>query len=672
MKNYFVACFMLLSLFSQAGPITWDGKNSSLLIGQDILILEEKEKSFSIDEVSSAAFEKQFAPSDKKILDFALSTSGYWIKMQVDNKTQDKLILEVAQALLASVDFYYRDTAGAWQTYKAGYSVAPGKKIIQHHFQLFPLKGNGEYYMHFIANGTPVPVRIWKEEVYERKITSQKITFGVYMGIMLFVILLNLFLFFSLRRITYLHYAVLVFLYATFSAIFDGYITYLFPNIDLMFWYFLNPIINQPNGLLFCLLFLEAKKYVPKMYKFSLGVLIYFTSYIIWYNFLPTSTALALNQLHALVGILLMATLGIRTGMKGNKLGYYFALAYFIFFTIATIEVIYDRTGSPSYFFELSHVSIAIFMEVLMLAYLLSLRFKWERSEIEIARSEAQRQLLEKTMENERIIREQNIVLEQKVEERTLALKETQQQLIQKEKLASLGQLTAGIAHEIKNPLNFINNFTELTREMVGELITADNPAERTELSNDIQNNLEKISFHGKRVDEIVKGMLLHSRVGSAEKHLSDLNAICEEAIKLSFHSMKLKDADVVTVIEKQFDNELPKVPVVIQDISRVMLNLINNAVYAVKGKTNPKIIVRTEFNERSVIITVQDNGAGVAENIRSKIFQPFFTTKPAGDGTGLGLSISYDIIKTHGGEITVHMPSSGGVEFKVVLPLVN
>jgi signal transduction histidine kinase len=671
MKTYFVACLLLLSLFLQAGPITWDGKSKSLLIGQDILILEEKDKPLSIEDISSGAYAQKFAPSDKKILDFALSSSEYWIKISVQNKTNEKLVLEVAQALLPSVEFFFKDSAGKWQTYKAGYTVEPDNKIIHHHFQLFPLNGkDGEYYIRFKANGTPVPIRIWKDDIYESKITSQKITYGVYMGIMLFVILLNLFLFFSLRRFTYLHYAALVFLFATFSAIFDGYITYLFPKIDLMFWYFLNPIINQPNGLLFCLLFLDVKKYVPRMHKFAIAVLIYFTSYIVWFNFLPSSTALALNQLHALFGILLMATLGIRTGMKGNRLGYYYALVYFVFFTIATIEVVYDRTGSPSYFFELSHVSIAIFMEVFMLAYLLSLRFKWEKSEIEIARADAQKQLLEKTLENQRIIREQNVVLEQKVEERTLALKETQQQLIQKEKLASLGQLTAGIAHEIKNPLNFINNFTDLTREMVGELITSDNLSEKTALSGDIQNNLEKISFHGKRVDEIVKGMLLHSRVGSAEKQNADINQLCDDAVNLSVHGMKPGDAEAASHIERIFETGLPPVPVVAQDFSRVILNLINNAVYAVRGNPDSKISISTSLSGNSVIISVKDNGTGIAENIKSKIFQPFFTTKPAGDGTGLGLSISYDIVKSHNGEIEVNTFPEGGAEFCVVLPL--
>lgn len=675
MKNVLLAFFVLLAFSLQAKTVTWDGKSESLLIGQDVMIYEEmggiKPQHHTIEQISSGAFAEKFVASDKPILDFTTSTSVYWVKISFENKTNDPLLLEVAQALLETADFYYRDSSGKWMSYKAGFSVRRDQKLYNHHFQLFPLPANGgEFYLRFKANGTPVPIRIWKEPDYERKITNQKIIYGVYMGLMLFVILNNLFLFFSLGRITYLHYSFLVFLYAMFSAVFDGYITYLFPGIDLMHWYFLNPILNQPNGLLFCLLFLDVKKYLPKMYKFAVVMLIYFTSYIFWYSFLPESAGLALNQLHALLGILVMATLGIMTGRKGNRLGYYYAFAYILFFVIATTEVIYDRTGSPSYLFELSHVSIAIFIEVFLLAYLLSLRFKWEKADIEKARSEAQKQVLEKTRENERIIREQNVVLEQKVHERTLALQETQQQLVQKEKLASLGQLTAGIAHEIKNPLNFINNFTDVTREMVGELIVSNDPGERTTLSKDIQQNLDKISYHGKRVDEIVKGMLLHSRVGGAEKQPANINKLCEETINLASQGMRSADPNSVHVIERSFTPGLPHIPVVAQDISRVLLNLVSNASYAVKGKTGGKISVSTTQTAQHVVISVKDNGPGVPEHLKAQIFQPFFTTKPAGEGTGLGLSISYDIIKAHGGEIHINSPAGGGTEFIVVLPV--
>lgn len=672
-RIFFTACILLFYVFANAQVINWNGITNSEFVGDKVLVLEDSAKNLSIDQVAGESFSKNFIPSTKKILDFKFSPSVYWIKFSVDNKSSDKLLLEVAQALLPSVDLYFKDSLGKWQSYKAGFKINLNEKIIRHHYQLFPLteKNGSEYYLRIQASGLPIPLSLWKQDVYEIKATNQKIIYGIYMGIMLFVILYNLFLFFSLRKLGYLHYSFLVLLYATFSGIFDGYLSYLFPNMDLQYWYILNPIINQPNGLLFCLLFLDVKKYLPRAYKISIGVLIYFISYIVWYNFLPTIQVLPISQLHALIGILLMATLGILVGRKGNKLGYYFSLTYFLFFALASMEVVYDQSGSPSYFFELSHVSSGIFVEVFLLSYLLSLRFKWEKKEIETAKAEAQHMVIEKTKENEKIVREQNIVLEQKVEERTHELKATQQQLIQKEKLASLGQLTAGIAHEIKNPLNFINNFSELTTDLIEELAAATNEEERSEVSNDIRNNLKIITQHGKRADQIVESMLLHSRESSGEMQLTDINLICEEAVDLAAQSIKAKTLGFVCEIEKSFAPDLPRIKMVQEDISRVLLNIVSNALYILKEKKEKgKVTITSAMKNNFVTVTVTDNGHGIPDNIKDKIFQPFFTTKPTGEGTGLGLSISYDIVKAHNGDIKVSSKVGEGTSFTISLPI--
>jgi len=420
----------LLAFVSKAKEIEWNGKSKSLLVGDQISILEDKGEKLTFDEVRSEKYSDKFNKSDKKVLDFGTSHSVYWIKFSVSNNTNENLLLEVAQSLLPTADLFYKDSSGLLHIYKAGYKINLNKKVIKHNLQLFPMgKSNTECYLRIKANGTPIPITIWNTSVYETKITNQKIIYGIYMGIMLFVIFNNLFLFISIGRFANLHYAFLVFLYATFSSLIDGYITYIFPNIDLMFWYVLNPILNQPNGLLYCLVFLEARKYAPFINKLAIGVALYLISYIFWYRLLPLSTVLNISHIHALVGILLMATIGIRTGLKGNKLGYYFALAYFIFFAIATVEIIYLQTGSPSHFLDISHVSVAIFIEVFLLAYLLSKRFEWEKNALEEAKADAQYQLIAKTQENERIVLEQNSILEQKVNERTLQLKETNDEL---------------------------------------------------------------------------------------------------------------------------------------------------------------------------------------------------------------------------------------------------
>jgi len=288
--------------------------------------------------------------------------------------------------------------------------------------------------------------------------------------------------------------------------------------------------------------------------------------------------------------------------------------------------------------------------------------------------------------EKQQSLFEQNEMLERQVSERTKQLQEsfdnlksTQKQLIQSEKMASLGELTAGIAHEIQNPLNFINNFSDLNTELAEELkheLQLKNTDEALCLANDIQQNEEKINHHGKRADSIVKGMLQHSRASSGKKEPTDINALANEYLRLSYHGLRAKDKTFNANYKTDFDESLAKVEVVPQDIGRVLLNLYNNAFYAVNAKAKqsggdyqPEVIVTTTTQDNHVLITARDNGNGIPQNILEKIYQPFFTTKPTGEGTGLGLSLSYDIIKAQGGEIKVNTTEGEGTEFIISIP---
>ncbi len=259
-------------------------------------------------------------------------------------------------------------------------------------------------------------------------------------------------------------------------------------------------------------------------------------------------------------------------------------------------------------------------------------------------------------------------------------LKQAQQQLVQSEKMASLGELTAGIAHEIQNPLNFVNNFSEVSNELIEEMKTelqAGNLKDAAELAESIKQNLEKITHHGKRADGIVKGMLQHSRAGSGQKEPTDLNFLCDEYLRLAYHGYRAKDKSFNAKFETDFDPTLPKVNVVPQDMGRVILNLINNAFYAVgeKNKTltqgyEPTVRVATKRLGDKIEIQVGDNGPGIPASIKEKIFQPFFTTKPTGQGTGLGLSLAYDIVtKLHGGELKVETKQGEGCAFVIIIP---
>jgi signal transduction histidine kinase len=313
----------------------------------------------------------------------------------------------------------------------------------------------------------------------------------------------------------------------------------------------------------------------------------------------------------------------------------------------------------------------------------------------------------------EKVKRTTAILLEETIEELeqkrkavevTLAeLKATQAQLIQSEKMASLGELTAGIAHEIQNPLNFVNNFSEINKELIDELkeeLAIGNRQPAEEIANDIKENEEKINHHGKRADAIVKGMLQHSRTSTGQKEPTDLNALADEYLRLAYHGLKAKDKSFNAEFVTDFDESLPKINVIPQDIGRVLLNLINNAFYAVDKKAkdltpqppeggaknarteyrptvtvstssskSPSELVPNNREDLGVEIRVKDNANGIPESIKDKIFQPFFTTKPTGQGTGLGLSLSYDIVKAHRGEIKVESVEGEGTEFIIQIP---
>jgi two-component system NtrC family sensor kinase len=310
-----------------------------------------------------------------------------------------------------------------------------------------------------------------------------------------------------------------------------------------------------------------------------------------------------------------------------------------------------------------------------------------EKQILEAKKNSLEQQVAERTAE----LTQQKESLEKTI----LELQTTQTQLVHAEKMASLGELTAGIAHEIQNPLNFVNNFSEMSVELLAELKDLRNKETKgqrhtkdedleNELFADITQNLEKISHHGKRASSIVKGMLEHSRTSTGTKELTDINALADEYLRLSYHGLRAKNKNGSTIrfnadFKTDFDENLPKIEVVPQDFGRVLLNLISNAFYAVGKKESenkevgnsykPIVIISTKWMDNQVMISIKDNGTGMSEAIKAKIFQPFFSTKPTGEGTGLGLSLAYDIVtKGHGGTIDVQSVEGEGTEFTIII----
>jgi signal transduction histidine kinase len=416
-----------------------------------------------------------------------------------------------------------------------------------------------------------------------------------------------------------------------------------------------------------------------------------------WFNWV-FSTLIVQN----LVGLELVRTClkALKLKTRGSWILATGALSYLIFNGAFVVGV---QFGLDYWYFPLSDIHIladllyvisALSIPVATTIYI-ALDFAFTSHVLQDKLIEVQK-LSELTIEQEKekqvILSSVNETLEKQVTERTYELREslenlkaTQSQLIQSEKMASLGELTAGIAHEIQNPLNFVNNFAEINKELIRDLkseIKNGKLDEVNALADDIEANEEKINFHGKRADAIVKSMLQHSRSSSGKRELTDINALCDEYLRLAYHGYRAKDKSFNAKFEIHLDPSLPKVNVVAQDIGRVVLNLINNAFYVVNEKAKqsidgyePTVTVSTSFLSPSggkgeVKISIKDNGNGIPDSIKEKIFQPFFTTKPTGQGTGLGLSMSYDIVKAHGGEIKVESNQRSGTSFIISLNL--
>jgi two-component system, NtrC family, sensor kinase len=377
--------------------------------------------------------------------------------------------------------------------------------------------------------------------------------------------------------------------------------------------------------------------------------------------------------------ILIQSWKSLRGAQWAVVIGLLLSFVAFVVFGIFSVQA-----SAVTYIHEAAMLTVLFTSFPLSLALYVSMRFT------EIIRDVREQAIEVVRISNEKakLMNMQQELLERKVEERTMELhqsltnlKSTQSQLIQSEKMASLGELTAGIAHEIQNPLNFVNNFSEVNEELIDELtqeLAAGNGQSAEEIAKDIKNNQQKILHHGKRADAIVKGMLQHSRSSSGTKEPTDINALADEYLRLAYHGLRAKDKSFNATMKTNFDESIGNINIIPQDIGRVILNLITNAFYVVNERLRqaqpdsgyePTVIVSTKKEGNNILISVKDNGNGIPDSIKEKIFQPFFTTKPTGQGTGLGLSLSYDIVKAHGGELKVETKEGEGSNFIITLP---
>ncbi len=649
----------------------------------------------NINNILRSDVQSQFELYKQDSPNFGSIADAVWFRFAVTKQIDKEFYLQIGSAFIDSIALYMVIDNQVQQAQLSGDNYVFSQRAIKVTTFLFPLKlplGTTQTYFLRTKTMQPFffPLRVGTLSSFMEDSHKLDLLQGIYVGFMLLIILYNLFLFFSTKEKIYLYYVAYVVSITWFmSTVFQYVFEFFWPGL---------PIINQYavastaftilTATVFTRAFLHTKKLVPRLHSFS--------SIFIGWGILVIVLVITPFKLQALMlaqaGIMVMAIYFLVAGIAVLRRGYHPAKFYLLawgFLIVGFIAAILETVNILPVMPYINSMQIGSAIEVMLLSFALADRINTYKKQ----REEAQAKALSMAHEKAELIQQQNILLEQKVNERTIAvtnsmneLKQAQAQLVQSEKMASLGELTAGIAHEIQNPLNFVNNFSDVNKELLAELkseLDQENYEEVRLLVKSIEENEDRISLHGKRADSIVKSMLQHSRKNKGVKEATNINEIADEYLRLSYQGLRSKNTTFNSSIKTGLDPAIGSINIVRQDIERVLLNLFNNAFYAVNEKLNaerlklnaegkayePVVSVRTSQTKDKVFISINDNGIGIPQNLLDKIFQPFFTTKPTGQGTGLGLSLSYDIIKAHDGKINVETKEGEGTVFIVELP---
>lgn len=729
-----IICTILLLILSYAGIYAQNNNPPVFQLSADSIdqvidhsflqVLPDADVLYSIDSVIKAPLANQFKPLDGYIKTNTKKYNRYWIRFSIKNTSQDNKAISLASGAYQA-NFYIIDSAGSIAHYKTGYgysyhernglkgpaaipiTLLPGKTIIIYYNRYSKEPGIPPQLTITLLSTAHIIARELGK--YEEKYFSGTYFFeACFFGILMLAAIFNFFFYLFVKEKVYLFFSVFLITFAVSDSI----------TIAEVFFsgnYFIRLLLFNiiQFSLAFLVLFVRAYfktlQASPRWDKVLIVVAsLLFLQFILnmfgWGdNYLP-QLVVVIPLLLAIIA--LFATMLMMRKKAGTDVKYFliaiapFIVSLFLLMTIAILSSVLPGSGtgllnSLSSWVESwgdKVVSGCVCWAVIAFSLALFNRYTVQRRAIAQQLLDKERMAKEREIERNQLIAEQKLQLEKDVAERTAELQQSleelkaaQKQLIQSEKMASLGELTAGIAHEIQNPLNFVNNFSEVSIEMAEELkeemsqinLPAENKTIIDELVKDLIENQRKINYHGKRADSIVKGMLQHSRSGSTQKEPTNINALADEFLRLSYHGFRAKDKSFNANLETHFDETLPLINIKPQDIGRVLLNLFTNAFYSVMQKKkkvgpgyNPSVIVTTSRSGASLIIKVKDNGVGIPQSVIDKIYNPFFTTKPTGEGTGLGLSLSYDIItNAHAGTIKVNTKENEFAEFTITLP---
>lgn len=645
----------------------------------------------STSDILIGKFDNQFKPAN--IDQINQKDKHFWLAIKLNNSGNSTKELLIGTTKFDHINFYVSNTVNGFTKTKGGL-LCPNKEreIIKGptSFVKFKLNPQEQSIIYLEVKNVrkpdfdyaPVPVKIFENDTfYNRLANNQNFLFFV-LGAILLMALYNFFIYWIVKDVAYLFYVGYNLAFCSFVLITEGGLIQQFFEDS----YYQFTLVNHAGSiiLMFYIVFakkmLNIKHWYPQANKF-LSIL--FIAYIFSEIFTIIEFNTVATVLNFALSSVTLNVIAVVAGLIYFKKHYlpakYFFSALLFYFTGAIIMILQMLEVLPDRILGLGWSGYLQSGEVMQLTFFslsLASRFAVIRQQLAKEELEKEKILRQKDIELKAILEKENEILEQKFQARTRELEASQSRLVQQEKLASLGQLTAGIAHEIKNPLNFVTNFSEVGNELIDEFLKTENPKERSDLSFDLKQVLSKINEHGKRADGIVKSMLEHSRSSKGETTATDINKLCDEYLNLSYHGMRANNVDFNCEIIREFTENLPKINVVREDLSRVILNLLNNAFYAVSEKFKeskeyqPSVKLSTTLQHNHLLIKIWDNGNGIPANIISKIFEPFYTTKPTGVGTGLGLSLSYDIIKAHGGGLKVMSEINNFTEFTISLEL--
>jgi signal transduction histidine kinase len=688
LKNLQLLIFVVLPLAGYSQVVIDNDWTYQFVESNCKILLLKTEADFDNQEIVKGKIDKQFVAFDTKHISGKESIS--WLKLSLENKSKKAQTVYVGTTRFEQISLWIKTDSSIIGPQINGQNIAFDEKPVKIQglsFFKFDLKQSQkvDLYLKTINKNASIlpkqviPLVLTNESHFISNYEKPGDYTFLFLGAAGIMIFFNFLLFVTTRIKVYFYYS----MYALFVTAFNlglvpqfAYPLYGHMDINLF------PISTAGTaGFIFIILvaqeIMEIKKYMPKRYKFLNLLILFFL--IPLFTGIFSSLKVVTTSINFLTSFIVLPTIfGISIIMTLKK---HIPSRVFFYGTIMNFSGVLILMLALLNIIPLTifGIPIIIIYEFFLLAEMalfslgISVRInemKHLKNQEEFERFRAE----QLKIENEEINLQRN-----KAEKALKELKITQAQLIQKEKLASLGELTAGIAHEIQNPLNFVNNFSELSIELIEELgpQTPDGGFTTPPFGGwgafmaDLVQNQQKINFHGKRASSIVKGMLEHSRASTGVKELTDINKLADEYLRLSYHGLKAKNKDFNSDFLTEFDEKLPKINVIPQDIGRVLLNLVNNAFYAVGRVSSPSVKVETKYADNQIIIKVQDNGNGMNEDIKAKIFQPFFTTKPTGQGTGLGLSLAYDIVtKGHGGTIECESVEGEGTTFVVRLPI--